>query len=105
MNTNIRLVGQIASVFGIVFVIFAVIAAIVNYNGITAQYGAVSIQMLQYSLLDAMLPYLMYAALSFTVAGVIMRATKEPVALEKTPLAGPKPEETSPETERDQPMP
>jgi len=105
MSTNIRIVGQIASIFGVVFIIFAAIAAIVNFNGITAQYGGVSIQMLQYSLLAAMLPYLLYAALSFAVAGVIMRSTKEPVSSEQTPLAETKPNETPAETERDEPLP
>ena len=105
MNTNIRIVGQIAAIFGVVFIVFAVFAAIINYNGITAQYGGVSIAMLQYSLLAAMLPYLMYAALSFAVAGVIMRSTKEPVAPEQASTMEPKPEEMPPETERDEPLP
>ena len=105
MNANIRIVGQIAAIFGVIFVVFAVFAAFVNYNGITAQYGGVSIEMLQYSLLAAMIPYLLYAALSFAVAGVIMRSTREPAAPEQTAPMETKPQEMAPETERDEPVP
>ena len=101
MNTSIRTIGQIASIFGVIFVVFAVFAALVNYEGITAQYGSgISIQALQYTLLNAMLPFLLYAALSFTVAGVIMRATKERAAPEEA-----KPPEMPPQPERDEPTP
>ena len=106
MNKNIRTIGQIASIFGIVFIVFAVFAAIVNYEGITAQYGnSISIQALQYTLLNAMLPYLLYAALSFTIAGVIMRSTKEPAAPEEIAPEEMKPKEMPPEQERDEPTP
>jgi hypothetical protein len=104
MNMNIRIIGQIASIFGIIFVVFAAFAAIVNYEGITAQYGSsIGIEVLQYTLLTAMLPYLLYAALSFTVAGVVMRSTKPQAAPEET-----KPRETSEvpsQSERDDPLP
>jgi len=104
MNIKIRIIGQIASIFGIIFVVFAAFAAIVNYEGITAQYGSsVGIEVLQYTVLTAMLPYLLYAALSFTVAGVVMRSTKEQAAPEET-----KPQEMPempPQQERDEPTP
>ena len=107
MNKNIKTVGQIASIFGIIFIVFAVIAAIVNYQGLTLSNpgSSLSLQVLQYYILNAMIPYLLYAALSFTVAGVIMRSTREPVEPEEAVVEEMKPAEVPPEQERDEPTP
>ncbi len=79
MNTNVRIIAQIASIVGVVSVVFAALAAIVSYGGITAQYGTVPVSILQYSLFNSMIPYLFFAVLAFTVAGVISRSSRENV--------------------------
>ena len=100
MNTT-KIIGQVSSIFGVIFVIFAAFAAIVNYEGTTALSAFVTAGILQYYVLNGMLPFLLLAALSFTVSGVIMRSTRETVAEEtKPPPAEPilesKPEEVIP---------
>ena len=77
---NYRIIGQVASVFGVIFVVFAAFAAIVNYLGITAEYAVVTTSVLQYYVLNGMLPFLLFAALSFTVAAVLTRSSRDETA-------------------------
>jgi large-conductance mechanosensitive channel len=96
MNPYVKSVGQIASIFGVIFVVFAAFAAIVNYIGLSQQAQAyLSVGLLEYYLLNAMLPFLLLAALSFTVAAVLNRASRNGGAEEPKPaeeLAEPKPQ-------------
>jgi hypothetical protein len=80
---NWKIVGQIASGFGIIFIIFAVFSALINFEINTYQYGSSApTGFLQVSALAAMLVFLLFAVLSFVVAGVTMRASKEKVGQE-----------------------
>ena len=94
MNLYVKSVGQIASIFGVIFVVFAAFAAIVNYIA-ASQQAYLSVGLLEYYLLNAMLPFLLLAALSFTVAAVLNRASRNSGAEESKPPeepAEPKPQ-------------
>jgi hypothetical protein len=96
---NWRIVGQIASGFGIIFIVFAVFAAYINFNLIPYQYGSSApAGFIQISVLASMLIFLLFAVLSFVVAGITMRATKEKVNEEMQPM---KPE-ALPETQSEE---
>ena len=83
---NWKIVGQIASGFGIIFIIFAVFAALINFELNTYQYScAAPAGFLQLSAVAAMIVFLLFAVLSFVVAGVTMRASKEKVGEEREP--------------------
>jgi uncharacterized membrane protein len=83
---NWKIVGQIASGFGIIFIVFAVFAAFINFEINTYQYGSSApAGFIQVSALASMLVFLLFAVLSFVVAGVIMRAAKEKVDEEIEP--------------------
>ena len=78
MEKNWRIVGRIATAFGALCIIFAAVAAIINYQfntyfyGKTAPWGFIVVNILQ-----AMLPYLLVAALSFAAAGIALRVPRE----------------------------
>jgi hypothetical protein len=93
-----RTIGQIGFGFGIISVVFAAFAAFVDYQLNTIQYAIIPSNFIMTSALEAMLPYLLLAVLSFTVAGVTMRkssaktdekieAHTEPTPTEETYLA------------------
>jgi large-conductance mechanosensitive channel len=93
---NWRIVGKIASGFGIIFILFSIITAFVNYEAITLQSSFPPTGMLlQVYILNAMLPFLLFAVLSFIVAAVTLRITKDP---EEAP---PQPEQTEPQPEEE----
>lgn len=75
---NWRAISQIAVIFGIVSIIFAAISAFLNYHSLTLQYQSFApIEFIQVNVLSAMLPFLLFAVLSFVVAAVGARTTKE----------------------------
>ncbi len=74
-----KAIGSIASSFGIVFVVFAALAAFFEYENLTYQYGSIApVAFIQFSVLQTMLPFLMLAVLSFIVAAVSRRHSREP---------------------------
>jgi uncharacterized membrane protein len=88
---NWKLVSQIASVFGIVFIIFAIFAALVNYEMLTIEYGSEApAAFIQISAVGSMLVFILLAILSFVVAWITTRSTKEKVS-EETPPEMPEP--------------
>jgi hypothetical protein len=95
-----RIVGQIASGFGIVFILFAAFSAFINYQAITIQSGSfISASYLQVYILNAMLPFLLYAVLSFLIAVVTLHATggaKKAEAPRQEEIAAELPPETAP---------
>jgi hypothetical protein len=78
-----KVVGQIAAGFGVIFIVFAAFSAFITYEAISLQGGMLPPGYLQVNLLNAMLPYLLYAVLSFVVSGLIIRAIREPVMTEE----------------------
>jgi uncharacterized membrane protein YesL len=96
-----KIVSQIASGFGIVFIVFAVFAAFINYEAITLQSSLVSASSLQIYILNAMLPFLLYSVLSFIVAGVTMRSSREKKEMEMQPTM-PEPQPETPTEENKQ---
>jgi len=77
---NWKIIGQISSIFGIIFVVFAAFGAFLEYEALSYQYGSVApVGFIQVNILFAMLPFLMLAVLSFVVAAVSRRFTKESV--------------------------
>jgi hypothetical protein len=91
---NWKIIGKIATGFAIVFVVFAVFAAVITYNGMNLNPGYYSADTIQLAVLSSMLQYLLFAALSFVAAAFSMRAGKESTEVE-TPL----PEAQSTETQ------
>jgi hypothetical protein len=80
---NWKIVSQIGLGFGCVFTIFSVFAALINYRINFYQYGSnVPAGFIQISILSSMLIFLLFAVLSFVVAIVTMRSTKEKVEKE-----------------------
>ena len=77
--------NKIANVFGIVFVVFSVLAAIISYELDTTLYSAAAPAIfIGLSALTAMLPFIVAAVLSFVVAAIISKSTKSEV--EKEPV-------------------
>jgi hypothetical protein len=88
---NWKIVGRIATGFGIVFVVFAVFTAVLTYNGMNLNPGYYTADQIMLTILSSMLQYLLLAALSFVAAGFTMRAGKENAEVE-----APLPEEQPP---------
>lgn len=76
---NWKIVGQIATAFGIAFIVFAALAGFITYEQITIQYesAAIPASLVQLSVLGAMLPFMLFAVLSLVVAGLSSRSAKE----------------------------
>ena len=82
-----KIVGNIATAFGVAFAVFAALTAILNYEALAIQYNIGTNIPLSYVLVSIslnMLPFLLFAALSFIVAFVIARNEKAPVKIEET---------------------
>jgi heme/copper-type cytochrome/quinol oxidase subunit 2 len=81
---NWKIIGQIAAVFGIVFVVFAAFAAFLEYETLSLQYENIAFSSLvQVIILTTMLPFLMLAVLSFVVSALAKRGfVKENIAEE-----------------------
>jgi len=84
---NWKMVSQIASSFGIVFIVFAVFAALINFEINSYQYGSnAPAGFIQLSALASMLVFLLFAVLSFVVARITMRSAKENTSEEMQPV-------------------
>ena len=80
---NWKIVSRIAKVFGILFIVFTVLAAIISYELYTTMYSsAAPATFIAMSILTATLPYIVSAVLSFTVATLISRAIKPDIEKE-----------------------
>jgi flagellar biosynthesis/type III secretory pathway M-ring protein FliF/YscJ len=89
---NWRIVSQIASGFVIVFIVFAIFAALINFEINSYEYGSSApAEFIQVSALASMLVFLLFAVLSFVVAWITMRPTKEKVS-EEMPSVMPEPQ-------------
>ena len=78
---------NIATAFAIAFAVFAALTAILNYEALAIQYNIgtnIPVSYVLVSILLNMLPFLLFAALSFIVAFVIARAENAPVKTEET---------------------
>jgi hypothetical protein len=77
---NLKIIGKIATGFGIIFAVFAAFAALLEYETLFYQYGNTApAGFIQVVILTAMLPFLMLAVLSFLVAAITRRAPKESI--------------------------
>jgi uncharacterized membrane protein len=75
---NWKIIGRIATIFGILGVIFAVIAALLNYEINVYLYSRlVPAGFIQVSAVNAMLPFLLVAMLSFAAAAIISAYGRE----------------------------
>ena len=98
-----KVISRIASGFGVIFVIFAALSAFITYEAISIQSsGFIPSDYLQVNILNAMLPYLLYAVLSFVVAGVTSRAARESAEEEAHPTL-PEPQLTETQVEESKP--
>jgi len=80
-----KIVGNIATAFGVAFAVFAALTGVLNYEAISIQYGTnVPAGYVTVSILLNMLPFLLFAVLSFTVALVTIRAEKALIKIEET---------------------
>lgn len=103
---NWRIAGQIASGFGIVSVVFAAFAAFINYEINTFLYGSIAPSgFIQMSALEAMLPFLILAVLSFVVAGIATRSAREKSEKEAKPSMAESMVETQTEETQSQVIP
>jgi len=74
---NWRIIKKIAFIFGIIFIVFTVLTAAINYELSKARYeGAPPASLFTYNYLTAMLPFLVTAVFSFAVAFLISRKIK-----------------------------
>jgi membrane protein implicated in regulation of membrane protease activity len=84
--SNWRTISKIAVVFGIVFLIFAAFSAFLTYQDVILKYSPlVPANFIQVSILIAMLPFMLFAVLSFVVAALGSRAAKETTDKENQP--------------------
>lgn len=75
---NWKIVSQIATAFGIAFIVFAALAAFITYGQLTIQYeSSIPAGYVQLSVLGAMVPFMLFAVLSLVVAGLSSRSAKE----------------------------
>ncbi len=98
---NWKIVGNIATGFGIAFVVYAALSAIVTYENIATTYdiAVVPATFIQLSIINAMMPWLLYAVLSFLVVVFASRAEKgssKEEALEEGQTQLPETEPTEP---------
>jgi hypothetical protein len=89
---NWKTVSQIAFAFGITFIIFAILAAIINYEINTLEYTNAPTWFFQVNALSAMLVFLLLAVLSFIAAWITKRSAEKETSQE-TPSATPKPQD------------
>ncbi|MGD0994457.1 MAG: hypothetical protein ABR909_02915 [Candidatus Bathyarchaeia archaeon] len=74
---NWRIINKIANVSGIIFIVFTVLAGVISYELSKVLYSsAAPTSLFEYSVVTAMLPFLVAAVLSFAVAFLISRALK-----------------------------
>ena len=81
---NWKLISKFSLVFGVVFIVFAVIAGVINYQMDKLQYSSqVPMSFIDYSVIAAMLPFLVAAVISFVV--VVLSPQDAKSAEEKEP--------------------
>lgn len=81
-----KVISKIATAFGVISVIFAAIAGLVNYQINTYLYSRlVPTEFIQISALNAMLPFLLAAVLSFAAAALISGYTRNRAQQAETP--------------------
>jgi predicted membrane protein len=80
---NWRIINKIALAFGIIFIVFTALAAVINYELSKVEYtSAAPASFIVYSFISAMLPYLVLAVLSLAVY-VLSASMIKPEAQEK----------------------
>jgi mannitol-specific phosphotransferase system IIBC component len=83
---NWRIINKIAFVFGLVLIVFTALAAFINYEFDRSYYtSAAPAGITIYSILAAMLPFLLAAVFSFVVYALTLHAAKS--VAEKEPEA------------------
>ncbi len=94
-----KIVSKIASAFGIIFIIFAVFASFISYEDLSVRYVSTPpAGFMQVSIVEAMMPFLLYAVLSFAVSATINRVHREVDVKENLPAQAEMPAtETGPE--------
>jgi len=74
---NWKIINKIAKIFGIIFVVFSALAAVVNYELATTMYSsAAPAVFIALTVLTATIPFIASAALSFTVAFVAPQSSE-----------------------------
>jgi mannitol-specific phosphotransferase system IIBC component len=67
-----KIINRIANLIGIVFVVFSVLAAVINYEYLITYYTTVPpAKFIEINILTAILPFLTAAVVSFITAGAI----------------------------------
>ena len=80
---NWKIINKIAKAFGIVFIVFTGLAAIISYELYTTMYSsAAPASFIAMSILTATLPFIVSAVLSFTMVILVTRAIKADVEKE-----------------------
>jgi TRAP-type C4-dicarboxylate transport system permease small subunit len=97
---NWKIINKFAVVFGIIFIVFTVLSALMNYELNKVLYApGVPASLFYYNMIVAMLPFLLAAVLSFVVAALGSQATKSAAEKEKQESeTQPKPQAASEET-------
>jgi len=73
-----KIVKKIATAFGVVFIVFGALSTFVAYEQLDIQYGSSApASYILLTSLNVMLPFLLYAVLSFVVAVFSSRLAKE----------------------------
>jgi hypothetical protein len=74
---NWKIINKIAKIFGIVFVVFSALVAIVNYELVTMMYASPPpASFIALNIITATVPFIASAALSFTVAFVAPQSSE-----------------------------
>ncbi len=100
---NWKIVSKIAMFSGIIILVFSAIAAFTTYELIAIQYkqyGTVApMNVIEFNVLYAMLPYLLFAIIAFIISAVASRAIDESVQKQALPEMEPEtqPTEITPE--------
>jgi large-conductance mechanosensitive channel len=72
-----KVVGRIATSFGVAFIVFATVSGVITYEQLDIQYGSsIPVGILWLNVFNAILQYLLFAVLSLLVAFFISRAAK-----------------------------
>ena len=72
-----KIIEKIALVFGVVFIVFAGLAALITYQIDKLEYtSVVPASFIQLGILMSALPFIAYAVVSFIAAGIIWQVTK-----------------------------
>ncbi|MGD0070788.1 MAG: hypothetical protein ABSB71_04425 [Candidatus Bathyarchaeia archaeon] len=86
---NLKIIGKVATVFGIASIVFAVLSAIVTYCLLQIASPTAPTDYVVFCILSTMLPYLFFAVLSLVIAVISRRVGKESLEKEALPQAQP----------------